>query len=239
MPSLALAQAKAANSAHSCDLPGCQLRRASLERWCASHTRTAARLGHPLARAYRPKEWATHRKEVSSLLSVNTGHAGYLQVLQFLADWMARAANDADSFKGAKEVAALAAAGVTPHVLLLELCAAFAWLSERPHALPDDLSRDVFLSRAVFGLRPRPRRPCGPNRAAWGRSAKTPQSYAVRPARSALVHVGQHLRRVLAVFLCNVVSTLEAERLRKADPAADQRAPLRSPAAASALPFPR
>ena len=238
MPSPALVLAKAANSAHSCDLPGCQLPRASLERWCATHTRTAARLGHPLARAYRSKEWATHRKEVSSLLSVNTGHAGYLQVLQFLADWMARAASDADSFKGAKEVAGLAAAGVSPHVLLLELCAAFAWLSERPHALPDDLSRDVFLSRAVFGLRPRPRRPCGPNRAAWGMSAKTPASYAVRPARSALVNVGLSLRKSLAAFLTNVVSTIEAERRRRVDPSVDQRAPLRSPSASHGLPFP-
>jgi hypothetical protein len=175
--------------------------------------------------SYRPSAWRTQRAEVEALFRANEGHAGLLQAQQFLADFIARACADPKAFKGAVEVARLPAHGITPHALLVELCAAWAWQQDCPHSLPSDEARDFALSRAILGLAPAPRRPCGSD--SFVRSWL--KSYSIKPKRSALAFVGKYLRQTLAVFLATTWSGIEAARRVKADPQAPMREPLRLP----------
>ncbi len=236
MPSPLLTQAKLKNSLQPCRLPGCHKPRQHLGAWCSTHSNQAGRLGHPHAKPYRRAEWAPQRAEVQALIASNADHPGLRQVLRFLADWMATATHTGDTWKGAREVARLVSNGIRPEGLLVEVCAAFLFLQDRPHALPDDTARDFFLSRAVFAMVPRRRRPCGV-RGSWTSKPNPKQSYAPKANPSALAFVGKFLRESLAVWLVNVVSGVEAERAHKLDPLASMRASLRAPSSCG-LPFP-
>lgn len=239
--------ARAANALNPCLFRHCHEPREGLSHWCRPHTRTARRYGHPAAGPVKRREWAPHRQEVEQLLAANEGHSGLHQVVQFIDRWMQEAALDPQRFKGAREVTRLHAHGITARALLVEFLAASLWLHDRGHALPCDRSRDFFLSRAVYGLAPRPRRACGgraPYGNTWGMKSNTPKSYAPKALTSGLAFIGQHLRVTLAVFTANVVHGIESERQAKVDPMADQRAPLQAPSrqphrpAPGALPFP-
>jgi hypothetical protein len=222
------AQAKAANALSTCRLPGCTLPRTGLQPWCSGHDRTARRYGHPDGAPIKRRQLLPYRTEVESLLSANEAHEGLLQVLVFLDRWIVEAQGNPRAWKGAQEVARLHAHGVNARRLLVEFLAAALWLQDHGHRLPDDRARDFMLSRAVFSLAPRARKPTGP---AWWRTerAKTPASYAAKALPSALAYVGRHLRQALAVFLANVQAGVEAERRQKTDPDAALRAPLRAP----------
>lgn len=235
----------ARNEAKDCGHPRCTRNRVGLYRWCNAHRNTARRLGHPEAVSFRRSTWTKYREEVSGLFALNDTHPGLLQVTQWVETWMAKAAADARAFPGAREMSRLHRHGVTPLQVIAEACAWFSWEATVPDVFPDDRSRDFALSRAVFGLAPRDRRPIsgGGIGGTWGRSATTKQSFAPKALESSLAHVGKHLRQSLAPFLANVRSALEERRRIEADPQADLRAPFKTTASApqrapGALPFP-
>ena len=206
---------------------------------------TAGRYGHPEARPIKRAALAPYRPEVEALLNENPEHAGLLQVLSFIDRWMIEASHSDKAYKGAKEVARLRAHGITARPLLVEVLATSLWLQEHGHRLPDDRSRDFFISRAVFGMVPRVRRATGgrgPYGNTWGMKANTPQSYSPKALPSALAQVGRYLRQTFAVFTVNVLASIEDMRRRVVDPLVDQRAPLRVPSKAApsgGLPFPK
>ena len=233
MASLLLRQAQDRNTALKCSLPSCGQARHRLRTWCVKHFRTAERVGHPSAPAYRPKEWAAERQEVLDLFEANPSHRGLLQVTEAVEAWMVSASSSSPAsapggpYKGHREVTRLATAGVTPRALLVELCAAFMWLSERPRALPDDRSRDFFLARALFALAPRPRRRL--MTPGWYQKPAYQASYAVPPLPSALAHVGRHLRTTYAVFMVNVTAGVQTAQAAKRDPKVLHREPFELP----------
>lgn len=228
--SFKLTQAKASNELRPCSLSSCRCNRVGISLWCKEHTQPAQRYGHPLAKPLRPSRWALQRAEVEALFAAQPDHPGLQQVTQALAAWMVSAEQGA-SFKGAAEVRRLVSAGVTAERLLVELCAARAFMNDEPRHWPDDRSRDVFLSRAVFSLAPRQRRPCAgrAGTGTWGMPASA--SYSPKATPSALAHVGPYLRQTFAVFLATVQHGIERMRALKVDPVVDQRQPF-------ALPFP-
>ncbi len=234
MASFKLAQARLANEALPCSLTSCRRNRSGLYPWCRQCTQPGLRYGHPLAGPIRPSRLEQQRREVFTLVKANGEHPGLRQVILALREWMQDAANGA-TWKGASEVRRLHAAGVTPERILVELAAAYVLLQDQPGLLPDDRSRDVFISRAVFALAPRQRRPCA-GRARTG-TYRMPAScsYAPKASPSALLHVGTHLRTAFAVFLANVQAGIERQRAHKADPYVDQRVPFQ---VTTGLPFP-
>lgn len=238
-----IAPSKAANALNICRLPGCTHYRTGLHPWCSSHARKYERYGSPTAGPVKRSELVSYRTEVENLLEANAAHEGLLQVLAFLDRWLVEAQGNQRAFKGAKELARLHAHGVDSRRVLIEFLAAGLWLQQHGHRLPDDRSRDFYLSRAIFSLAPRPRKPTGP---AWWKASKskTPASHSAKALPSALAYVGNFMRQTFAVFLANVQAAIEAERRQQADPLAAQQAPLRAPsvlrprAQQSGLPFP-
>lgn len=215
------------NSLNHCSLPGCGRPRTGLNAWCRQHLDRARQYGHPSAQPFRPSAWTSERKEVSSLLASNADHPGLLQVCQFLADWMARAAADGHAFKGAQEVARLVRHGVTALQVVTEVAAFVLWHSARPTTFPTDRAVDFALSRAVFMLAPRERRVTRTRgiSGTWGMKASGRHSYSPKPRPSALAHVGRFLREALAAFLANVRGAVEQRRAVKRDPLALHRLP--------------
>lgn len=225
MPAPSFTNARRINEQRCCDAAGCALPRLGLERFCASHARTYRRYGHPTGRPVKPSSWAAFRVQVQTLLAANADHPGTKQVLQFLSAWMAKATTNETAFYGAEEVSRLVRHGVTSMDILVEVCAFWSWHQRNPRALPSgpdaDRAVDFALSRAVFGLAPRPRR------VSWA----TPGSpaYSPKPRSSGLAYVGKHLRQTLAPFLVNVAHSIEPEEVLKAKAAEAMKAPFRSP----------
>ena len=187
------------NAVRACNVKGCQRPRHHLNSVCKVHLANHQRKGHGnVAAPIQPRQWAPEKSAVLALLQANSAHQGQRQVLQWLAGWIQQAVIDESLFKGADEVARISRSGASPFDILVELCAAHAWLDRNPSALPDDRSRDFMLSHAVFRL--------GPRASRYGISPLTGQKWecstAARP--SALAYVGNHLRTMLAAFLANV-----------------------------------
>ena len=228
IPSSTFALAREAVAGRQCRVKHCHLPHHGVAPWCMGHLAKANRYGHPGAHPVKRSELATYRPEVSALLVANESHAGLLQVLSFIDRWMAEACHSDKAYKGAREIARLRAHGITSRALLVEFLAASLWLNQHGHRLPDDRSRDFFISRAVFGMVPRVRRATGGRGpyGTWGMKANTPQSYSPKALPSGLAHVGRYLRQTFAVFTVNVMAGVEAARRLAVDPLADQRAPL-------------
>lgn len=236
----------AANTLKVCNAPRCGLPRAGINVWCKNCLSKARLYGHPHAKPLRASQWAIERKEVAALFATNADHPGFLQVLKFLQGWMDTATQNESAYRGAEEMARLQREGVTPMQVLTEVLAFWLWTS-RPEAkavLPSNKALDVALSRAVFGLAPRPRRvTSGITRKSgtWGLSAATGSSYSPKPRCSALGYVGKYLRETLAVFLVTVGQGVEQQRALKVDPEALLKVPFtvqRPQRASAGLPFP-
>lgn len=229
MPSFKFQQYQQANQLRTCKAPGCHLPRHSINLWCRAHFDRAELYGHPHARPLKRSTWSLQREKVESLLDRNADHPGLQSALSFLASWSAQAAANEQAFNGAEEIARLVRHGVTPKAILVEVCACLLWLDQNPLALPDDLSRDVALSRAVFGLAPRARRQTRGPGGYWPVTRKLAHnhSYSPKPRRSSVRYVGPFLRQALAAFIANVGMTLEAEALRQQEIEAAKVAPLK------------
>jgi hypothetical protein len=200
------------NSRRPCNAPGCHFPRHRLNAQCLQHLQPARTYGHPMGRPVPPAWLAHYRQQVGALFSANPSHAGLLQATEFLRGWMAKATADHLAYRGAEEMARLLRLGVSPRAVLVELVAIQAWLVDNPRFLPDDRSRDFAISRAIFGLAPRPRtptrRPDG-GRALVVTGANSRYSTAKKARVSALSNVGQFLRQTLSTFSTNVLLHLE------------------------------
>ena len=195
-------------------------------------------MGHPDAKPYRAGAWLSQRKAVEALFQANADHQGLREVTQLVAELMQKAAVTEGAFKGARELRRLIKHGVTASRIVLEFTAVSVWLHDNRNALPSDKARDFCISRAIFGLAPRDRRPCGTGASSnWRAPTDSRRSYSPKARASALDFVGRYLRQSLSAFTSNVILQVEADRARLADPIAHQRAPLRSPSVASSLPF--
>lgn len=224
MPAPSFNQAKLINEQKCCDAPGCSMPREGINRWCLSHLNTVRRYGHPAAGPLRSTRWATERTQVRNLLEANEDHPGLQQVLTMLKAWIGRAAANESAYPGAEEVARIARHGVQPLEVLVEVCAFWSWLQLNPRAIPQggaDGTRavDFAISRAVFGLAPRPRR------VSWASPGKAP--YSPKARSTALAHIGQHLRQTLAPFLVNVSHHVEPPEAKAAKAAEAMKAPFR------------
>lgn len=218
----------AANTLRACRHPGCNAQRVGLGALCKTHQAQADRYGDSRAYPLKPSMWDQERKQVSQLFQQQPDHPGLLQALSYLKTWTARACESSWAFKGASEIARLKRAGVPELSMLVELCAFYVWsFTAGAPRLPSDRATDFAMSRAVFGLAPRERRPTrGPGiSGTWGRSTKTPASYAPKALPSALAYVGKHLRQVLSTFLATVRVALEDRRALEKDPDALFRLP--------------
>lgn len=226
MPAPSFASAKLLNEQKCCDAPGCTMPRDGINRWCRTHLRTVRRYGHPEAGPLRPNQWAEERRQVRTLLEANEAHQGLQQALHMLKLWMAKATADDRAYPGAEEVARIARHGASPLDVLVEVCALWSWLQGNPRAIPQggpegDRSVDFAISRAVFGLAPRPRR------VSWASPNSVP--YSPKARSSALAHVGQHLRQTLAPFLVNVSHHVEPPHVAAARAAEAMKAPFFRP----------
>jgi hypothetical protein len=226
--------AVAANERTHCDNhKNCGGLRAGINRFCAACLPRSRLYGHPEARLLRPSMWATERQRVAQLLAVNADHPGLRAVMSFLDGWSARACANGQAFKGAEDVARVARHGVSTMTVLTELAAFHVWLQRNPHGLPDQRACDFAMSRAVFGLAPRPRRFVrAGGRWPVGDTMTAKNSYSPKPRASGLAYVGGHLREVLGPFLANVALSIEQQDQQKADYLSAMRAPLRAPEAA-------
>lgn len=206
-----------ANQLHRCDAPRCSLPRTSISLHCAKHAQQARRYGHPHGTALSPKLWDLQRKQIAELLARNITHRGQLQAIEFLQGLLDRANHNEGAFFGAEELSRLARHGVTPTVILQELCAVSLYLHDASRAVLNDRAADFAIARAVFSLAPRPRRHCRPAGSGWGVSkpSKPAYSYSPKVRHSALLFMGTHLRQSLAPFLANIrnaVSTKEEQQ---------------------------
>jgi hypothetical protein len=224
----------ASNELHRCSNKSCGRLRVGVNAWCQPCLMKARRLGHPQARALRPKQWAAERQAVAALLATNEGHPGLRSALDLLTRWSAKATANEAGFKGAREVARVARHGASSLDILTEVAAFHVWIQRNPHGLPDQRARDFALSRAVFQLAPMPRRMVAGPQGRWRVSgeASTQNSYTVKPMPSGLAYVGSYLREVLAPLLANIAHSIEQQHQHQADLAAAMRAPLRAPEAA-------
>ncbi|MGA0610646.1 hypothetical protein [Caldimonas sp. KR1-144] len=150
-------------------------------------------------------------------------------IVAYLDQWSTEACADEKAFRGANEIARLKRHGIKPLELLTEACAFWLWLQRHPQVLPSDRAEDFALSRALFGMAPRPRRQTRGPGGVWPVNKKLAAScsYAPRARPTAMAYVGQHLRRTLAPFFANVVSSIELQAEQQAAREAAMRAPFK------------
>lgn len=126
------------------------------------------------------------------------------------------------TYSGASEVQRLTRAGVTAMDMLKTAAAFYAFAMQHPQLFPDQAAFDFALSRAVFGLAPRPRRVV-----ASGKGVGT--SYSPPAKVSALRSFGRFLRQQLAGFFASVLRSLEEREAAKARAVEALRQPLEQP----------
>lgn len=220
-----MAVASATNELQQCQAPGCRQQREGVALHCRAHNNIYKQYGHPLGRPIPAKHWAPQRAIVAELLTTNADHPGVTQATLVVSDWVAKAQRSADAYKGAEEVRRLVMHGISARDILATVSAVSLYLHQNPRAVLSDRAADYAISRAVFGLAPRPRRilktPTG-----WG-SVKKPTSYSPKARASGMAAVGKYLREALSPFLANVLRSVETLGEQKAQAQAAMAAPLR------------
>lgn len=194
------------NSAHRCNAPGCRIPRSSISSYCIAHAADVRRYGEPNGRALKSSLWASQRKAVTDLVARNIEHAGLRLAVETIEGMKAQAVADSRAYPGAEEVQRLATHGVASKDILIELCAAFAYLRANPRAVRTDRGFDYALSAAVFKLAPRHRRVISRSTLVKPEN----RSYAPKARTSALGYLGQHLRITLSSLLAHVSVTIES-----------------------------
>lgn len=217
--------AKARNTQQVCKARGCNESRSGLNAYCTPHQVVYRRYGHPHAGNIRIQSYMPYRQHVSAILEANSTHPGMVSALDYVTQYMARAAQSDEAFKGAPEISRLVRHGVTPRDFLIELCSFWCYLHDHPRALPDTRSEDFGLSRAVMHLAPRPRR------VTREAEAKGLYGYSMKPKFSALDSIGSHFRSVLAFFLVNMAEAVSTRDARAIETVKQLRAPLVTPTA--------
>lgn len=218
--------AKVVNEQRTCMASGCSETREGLNNYCKAHTRTYNRYGHYKARPIRATEYLPYRKPIKELFTANSTHPGLIAALHWVSNWLQQATADEQTFKGANELARIVRNGATAEDVLIEVCAVYCYVMDRPRSLPDSKSEAIAMSRAVFALAPRPRRYTHES------LAKKTNGYPLRARFSGLNTVGTQLRDVLAFLLANVHQSIATRDQQEADTLKALRAPLSFPVAA-------
>jgi len=195
-------QARAGNMIKGCSAPGCNARRYGLNAYCRAHYETSRRYGHPTARPLRRSCWSSYRVAIQSLFDLNQGHRGLVDSVAYLHDWMTQGANNANAYRGADEARRLIEHGVTARQVLVEVTAVSMYLTRHPNALPDAVSEEFAIARAVFALAPQR------TKVSWQSGRR--KTYRARARASALRYVGRHLRQVLSGVVSQAILGVEA-----------------------------
>lgn len=231
MATQAFLAGRADNELRQCGNRGCSKSRYGMNRWCEACNRKAVHYGDPRAGPLKRSQWAPERAQVAALIAANADHPGVRSIVAYLEQWSAEACANEQAFKGATEIARLTRHGIKPLALLTEACAFWLWLDRHPLVLPSDRAADFALSRALFGMAPRPRRQTRGPGGVWPVNKKLAAtcSYAPKAKVTALAYIGKHLRGVLAPFFSNLAASLERQAEQLAAREAAMRAPLVAP----------
>jgi hypothetical protein len=182
--------ARFTNSGKQCNARHCIAQRHGLNGYCRAHYEAARRFGSPNAKPLKRIAWVPYRVAVRDLFNLNAQHRGLVDAVAYLTEWMAKGSSNAHAYKGAQEMRRLSEHGISARQVLEEVCAVQMYLAANPCALPDDLSRDFALARAVFALAPMP------TKTSW--DSGKPKTYRGRATGASLRYVGRHLREGLA-----------------------------------------
>lgn len=218
-------QARSRNMARECSAKGCHETRDGLDAYCSIHNRTYRSYGHPKGRPIAPQNYRPYLRDIEPLFEVNRQHPGFVAALGYVTDWMRRAVDNEEAYRGAPEVARVARHGVTPLKALAEVCAMYCWIRDNPRLLPNTRAEDFAMSRAFMALAPRPRR------VTHEAAKKGTSGYQLRPRFADLDSIGSHLRSVLVYFVSNVAEAVATRDARARETLQQLRAPLLSPTA--------
>lgn len=202
-----------------CRVPGCATGRAALSPLCALHAQRACRYGSPHGRSIRSKEYLGERKQAEAFIEKHSKHPAIVAAEQFLADWL-QAAAQGDRVPGAADFARLAAHGVMPRRILVEVIAVYLLSRSRPSTLPDDARLTFAIGNRVLLLAPLERR--------FGTLKGHGRYYSRGITKTARRAVGDRLRTTLAALLGNVEAALIAEHVRSQEFVARVRQPFTS-----------
>ncbi len=225
--------AKAARSLEPCmNHRNCGNTRRGFDLTCLPCRGRRNQYGSPNCRPIFLKEWSAERRQVARVLKANTQHAAYIAAVAFLDTLKARSV-DADrgdrdgtfssAFKGAREVARLARAGVESSTIVEVVCGLSLYLQRAP--LATDKERLYALSRAVLALAPRP------VRTTWSATDNTQKKYRRKARPSDLHALGVLLAENLATVVALVALAVEEGARLKAARVAARRAPMVVPPA--------
>lgn len=193
------------HNAAPCESAGCGARRFGVANYCLSHLRARQAHGHPLGRAIRKCDYASERNRIARLLEEQPEYPGVRAALDWLQSLLTRASYGSGAI-ARDEFRRLAAAGVKPRSLLIEMAAVWAFAREYPNRLPDDARLSFALAAAVLKLAPR-----------IVKTGGTERRYHTA-GRAVRAELGEALRSRLAPLLFNLAT--EAERSAHGTPVA-------------------
>lgn len=210
----------ARNRTLPCRLQGCAGMRAPLSPFCIRHAKRVERYGHPSGRAIRPTEYRGERETAERFLSKHAAHPGIEAAERFLSAWLEQAARG-DAVPGQRDIARLAAQGITPRAILREAVAVYLFARARPSVLPDDARLTFCLGSRVCLLAPLERR--------FGMLKGKGRHYSRGIPKTTRREVGERLRQAFAPLFVNVEQALAEENARRQAFASSIRTPFNQP----------
>jgi hypothetical protein len=122
------------NERKECSVPSCRKPRYRISSFCENCGRQRWYWGHPEARGISKRQYLTEIHLVQQVIEKNPDHDGIGHGIQFLDNYMKRAANGATYIPGFKHTARLHDAGVDAKDVLVELGALYmlSWNHHTP-----------------------------------------------------------------------------------------------------------
>ncbi|UCV01870.1 hypothetical protein [Dechloromonas denitrificans] len=212
-------EANARLSKELCSIPGCTRNRLGVNQYCNAHSIKSIRYGHPQGHTIPRAEYQKELNEVLEMFQGHKDHPGLVSVLRWIDDWIEVASNGeapaGNYIFGRIHVKRIQGRDISALDILAEVAAVWVYAQRFPQSLPDDNRLTYALARNVARLATFEKAKYGITKT---KSTKYPTALELRG-------VGERIRQTLALFLINVVKSLEA----KAEKAKDFRTSLSIP----------
>lgn len=168
--------------------------------WCRKHDLIVMTYGHPDGVALLPQDYRQEQKDVSTFLDKHLSHAGVIQSLKWLQEWLDDAASGNKDAIARVNIARLAEKQVSPLDILKAISAVWLYSYRYPRRLPNDTRLSYQLSLACLKTAPRDKYFSPTSGRVW------PVRYSSKGKRL----IGRRLRETLGLLLENIAVTIEA-----------------------------
>jgi hypothetical protein len=204
-------EANARLSKEPCSIPHCTRNRLGVNQYCNAHSIKSLRYGHPLGRTIPRSDYQQELNEVLEMFQSHKDHPGLVSVLKWLDDWIEVASKEeapvGNYILGRIHVKRIHGMEISALDILAEISAVWVYAHRYPQSLPDDKRLTYALARNVIRLATFEKVRYGNTKT---KSTKHPPALELRG-------VGERIRQTLALFLINVVKSLEAKAEKTKD----------------------